>query len=202
MSGGGALRLFHCRSSGPAFDERLRTTIAPGLGAMPGSVRVWAARHGIDDEGLRLVASTWESAEAMRLGLEDAGAPMNPETDATIAAPRVETYPILQAAVDRASLETGILRLARGVLRDVEPALYAERVIAGLEADRQGGHGPNALVLAQTGEREFVTVTVWSGWQHVEIATGASIRDPIRTKRGAELVSFVAEHYELLADLT
>ena len=88
------------------------------------------------------------------------------------------------------------------VLRDVEPARYAERVIDGFEADRQGGHGPNALVLAQVGEREFVTVTVWSDWQHVEVATGASIRDPIRTKRGADLVSFVAEHYELLVDLT
>ena len=130
------------------------------------------------------------------------GEPTSPEVDAGISEPRVETYPILRAVVDPGALETGILRLARGVLRDVEPARYAERVIDGFEADRQGGHGPNALVLAHVGERAFVTVTVWSDWQHVEVATGASIRDPIRTKRGADLVSFVAEHYELLVDLT
>jgi hypothetical protein len=169
---------------------------------MPGSGRVWAARQGLDEVGERLLASTWESAQAMRLALEDGVAPTNPEIDAGISEPRVEVYPILLEVVDPGSLDAGILRLARGVLRDVEPARYADHVIDGFEADRQGGHGPNALVLAQVDEREFVTVTVWSDWQHVEVATGASIRDPIRTKRGADLVSFVAEHYELLVDLT
>ena len=201
MSGGGTLRLLHCRSSGPAFDERLRTTIAPGLGALPGVERVWAARQGPDGDGSRLIVSTWGSSEAMRRSLDEGGAETHPEIDLGTEI-EVEAHPILRAILDRGPSEGGILRLARGVLRDARLAGYADRVIDGLEADRQAGHGPNALVLAQAGARDFVTMTVWLEWRHLEMATGASIHDPIRTKRSEELISFVAEHYELLVDLT
>jgi hypothetical protein len=199
MSGGGTLRLFGCRSSGPAFDERLRTTFAPRLSATPGTERVWVARQGLDPQGPRLLASIWESMDAMRLALGDGPRDLGHDEEAPDA--RVETYPILRDRVDGAPLEAGIARVARGVLA-VEPARYAERVIEGLEEDRRLGHGPTALVIAQAGRSGFVTLSIWADWRQVEAATGASTHDPIRTKRSSDLESFEAEHYELLADLT
>jgi hypothetical protein len=199
MSGGGTLRLFECRSSGPAFDERLRTTLAPRLRATPGTELVWVARQGLDPHGTRLLASTWESEDAMRVGLgED---PVDLGIDEEPAGARVEAYPILGARIDGGPLEAGILRLARGLL-SIEPARYAEIVMEGVEEDLRLGHAPSALVIAQAGPRDFVTLSTWVDWRQVEVATGASTEDPIRTKRASELLSFEAVHYELLADLT
>ena len=61
--------------------------------------------------------------------------------------------------------------------------------------------GPRDLVMAAAGEDAFVMLSTWPDWSAIEAATGASISEPLRTKRLGALSSFEVAHYELLTDL-
>ena len=201
MRAGGTLRLFHCHPAAPAFDEAIRSTIVPHLLATPAIEHVWAARQGPDEAGLRVIASVWAPTDmpAVADGMGMTGGSDAPEDHPGAGSRELETLPILRSVAADGSIEVGILRVSRGVLRDLDVDRYADDVIDGLDDDLRGGHGPHALVLADAGGRAFVTVSVWSDWARIEVATGASIRDPIRTRRRTDLTSFGAEHFELLA---
>jgi hypothetical protein len=199
MSAGGTLRLFHCRPAAPAFDDTIRSAIVPDLVRRTGLEHVWAARQGPDDSGIRMVASLWSSFDAMDAAL-GAGASGDPpaEDHPGVGEPRSETFPVLRVIADDTPLEAGILRVARGVVRDMDADQYAGSVLEGVQEDLRDGHGPRALVVGRAGERAFVAVSAWTDWTHIEAATGATIRDPIRTRRRTELSSFEAQHLELL----
>jgi hypothetical protein len=200
MRASGTLRLFHCRPASASFDQELRSAIVPGLAAMPGVELVWAARQGAPDVGVRVVASVWSSIEALHGAVGDGVAEgrVQPEDHPGGADPRLEMFPILRSIMGPAPSQSGILRLSRGELREPDLDRYADGVAEGVEADRQNGHGPYGFVLARAGERAFVTVSAWRDWADIEVATGATIRDPIRTRRTAELAAFEAQHYELI----
>ena len=199
MSAGGTLRLFHCRPTAPAFDDAIRSAIVPDLARRNGLEHVWAARQGPDESGIRIVASVWSSSDAMDAAFRDgASGDRGAEDHPGVGEPRAETFPVLRVIADDAPLEAGILRVARGVVRDMDADQYAASVLEGVEEDLRDGHGPRALVLGRAGERAFVAVSAWTDWTHIEAATGATIRDPIRTRRRTELTSFEAQHLELL----
>lgn len=98
-------------------------------------------------------------------------------------------------------LSTGIVRLARGRLGDTDVATYAELVVKELLDMHASGRGPRDLVMATPGAAAFVMLSTWADWSALEAATGASLSEPLRTKRLATLEDFEADHYELLTDL-
>jgi hypothetical protein len=192
------MRLSHLHALRPGWDAILRESVVPELRGHPGVIRVFAGRQGPDEIGLRILVSIWDSEEAMLRafgGDPEAESPAMGETSGR----RVELLPIVVSSMGR-SLGTGILRVARGSIRHGDLEDYAHLVAQELQHDLEGRPGPNAVVLAGTGERGFVMVSAWPDWASIEAATGASIADPLRTKRAAGLESFHAEHYELLQD--
>ena len=199
MRAGGTLRLFHCDPVAPAFDEAIRTAVVPRLLATPGIEQVWAARQGPDGAGLRVIASVWRAPDGPDAEWWPGDGMTGPEHHPGAGSEQLEAFPILRSVTADSTADVSILRVSRGVVRDLDVEDYADDVIEGLNHDLRNGHGPQALVLAHAGGRAFVTVSAWSDWAHIELATGASIRDPIRTQRRTDLVSFAAEHFEVLA---
>ena len=114
---------------------------------------------------------------------------------------RLEVAPVLLLQSPDGHLETGILRLAHGELREGDVARYGRQMLEDLERLHERQAGPSAFVLAGVSERGFVMVSTWTDWEAIEAATGASLSDPLRTKRLAGLSAFKADHYELLGDL-
>jgi hypothetical protein len=106
---------------------------------------------------------------------------------------RVESCPSSCRASAR--LSTSILRVARASLvrRPGGPRLVTQD-------GRLGECLAACRGLAGLGERGFVMISAWPDWASIEAATGASIADPLRTKRVAGLEDFHADHYELLQD--
>ena len=75
---------------------------------------------------------------------------------------------------------------------------YLDEARAGTLADRAIGEGPLALYLAVDPPDRFVTLSLWGGWSHVEAATGADHEHVDRTRHAERLVTWTAEHYEVI----
>jgi hypothetical protein len=200
------VRLSRFRTTRPAFDAVLRTTVLPRTRARSGNVAVFAGRQGPDEIGARLLASLWIPAASSNgpgapaaAGSEaDAGA--EDALDGT-AGQSTEVMPVVLLRLAAAPLATGILRVARGHLRDLDVASYAQDVSRDITGIQALSAGPSDLVMATPGEGSFVMLTTWRDWSAIEAATGASISEPLRTKQLPALESFEADHFELLSEL-
>lgn len=209
------VRLFQWRPTGPAFDTALRERLLPDFVRLPGIVRAWAGRQGPDELGRRALVSLWATQEAMAaaLGEEADDRSFHPDELDLTTGRTLDVLPVLLVAghvamatttapqgaadVPPAPVSAGILRIARGrVSGDLER--YADGVWRGLAQDREHGVGPSALVMARAGDASFLTVSTWPDWASIEAATGATREVPIRTKRSDQLVSFEADHFELI----
>jgi hypothetical protein len=198
VPGTAIVRLSHFRTLRPGFDPVLRDSVLPELQAHPGVLRVFPGRQGPDEIGLRILVSVWDGEKAMERafgGIPEAEPAALEETSGR----RVEILPVLVSSIGE-TLSTGVLRVARASLRDGDLEGYARLVAQDLEGGRAGGPAPHTVVLASWGEQGFVMVSAWPDWSSIEAATGASIADPLRTKRVAGLEDFHADHYELLQD--
>ena len=195
-------RVFTCRPLRPAFDAALRDVLVPDLRDRPGVLDVCAGRRGPDELGHRVVVSLWASLDAMRasMGEDLEAARFHPELLPETTDRHLEVLPVLLVLAKDAGDEppVGVLRIARGSLRGLPVERYAEHVRGGVEEDHALGHGPRWLILAKASEHAFVTISRWTDWTTIQLATGASIDDPIRTRPHAEMTSFQAHHYELL----
>jgi hypothetical protein len=110
----------------------------------------------------------------------------------------LENWPVLLSLGAPGRLRSGVLRVARGLLAQGDPSSYAASVRAGVEVDHGRGSDPDVVVLAAAGDREFVTISTWSGWDSLQAATGASLERPVMTQHMEDLISFDADHFELL----
>ncbi len=66
----------------------------------------------------------------------------------------------------------------------------------------EGGHGPLALYLALEEPDRFVTLSVWSSWSALEVATGGDVGRPVATRHEERLLAWEAAHYEVLPNMT
>jgi hypothetical protein len=198
MVDGGVLRLFLCRPLRLAFDGILRDVLVPDLYRQPGLIEVDVGRQGPDEVGRRLVGSSWSSEAAMvaAMGPSLEHLRFHAESREETIDRTLEVHPILVRVVDPDGATPAILRLARGRIASGDLEGYAASVAAGARDDIANGYGPSRLTLARSGSDTFTTLSIWSAWDHIASATGATIHDPIRTRGGARLSSFEVEHYE------
>jgi hypothetical protein len=194
------LRLYQFNPLRPTFDAVTRNQILPALAQRPGVLGVWAGRKGPDELGRRVVASLWTSRDAMEeaMGIDLAHLRFQPQYLDETTDRVLEVRPVLWSIGAPGRLRSGVLRVARGLLARGDTVSYAESVRAGVAIDHARGSDPDVLVLASASDREFVTVTTWSGWDSLQAATGASLQRPIRTQHNEGLASFDADHFELL----
>jgi hypothetical protein len=181
------------------IDSRLRSLGMPALRELPGILDVHAARRGPDQNGERVIASVWETAEQMTAAL---GSTVEEATYAGLA-PEVirqglEIMPLAIALRFPSESPARVLRIFRGEVKDGFVDEYLEAARTGAEADATHGEGPLGLFLGLAGERTFVTVSVWHDWSTIQNRTGGNLRQPIATRHAQMLVQGTATHYEIL----
>jgi hypothetical protein len=67
-------------------------------------------------------------------------------------------------------------------------------------ADAIVNDGLVAFALGADPPDSFVTISVWTGWSAIELATGGNTRTPIATRNSVRLTGFEVAHLELLPD--
>lgn len=170
----------------------------PDLLRRPGVVGVHVGRHGPDAIGERLVASVWESQEAMieAMGPDIEQSRFQPEhlsdtTDRSVLVHRLA----VAVRTDRSDPER-VIRVVRGRVRPGELDAYVQDARAGTLRDAASQQGPLALYLAPLPPDGFLTLSVWSEWSAIEASTGAGTRAPSATRHAERLVEVDATHYE------
>jgi heme-degrading monooxygenase HmoA len=198
------LRLFRFRPAAPEFDNMLRTVLVPDMLRLPGILAVFAGRSGFEADGPRLVASLWESREAMAsaVGADFSPAVFHPELLSSTTERTLEALPVaLSFPPDRASAD-GIVRVVRGRTRPGALDDYVAAARDGTTGDMRSGNGPQALFLATQAPDGFVTLSLWESWERVEAATGADHEQVDRTRHAELLESWTAEHYEVVPGIS
>jgi hypothetical protein len=202
------LRLFRFRPVRKGFDGILRDALIPDLFAFPDLIDVYVGRHGPDEMGERLVASVWESRSAMMTSVGDSfDQPVfHPEYLAETTDRGLEVHPLavtlrFEDALGGVRPATGILRIAHGQVHPGELEAYREDVRLGTIADDEAGHGPLALYLAIEPPDRFVSMSVWSSWSVLEIATGSDVNRPIATRHPERIHALDVVHYEVLPNM-
>ncbi len=180
------------------FDAVLRDEMLPDLMRLPGIVGVHVGRHGPDAIGERLVASIWESPEAMlkAMGPDIEASRFHPEYLAETTDRSVDVHALgIAVRTDRQEPER-VMRLVHGRVRIGELDAYVEDARAGTLRDVRSQQGPLALYLAPLPPDRFVTLSVWSEWESIEASTGAGTRAPAATRHAERLVEIDVTHYE------
>lgn len=199
------LRLLRFRvvGSSAAFDSRLRDDVMPRFVDEPGLLASYVGRRGAERADERMVASVWESHDAMRAAADDPATreAFSFDVDAEVADARVETVPLRLALGFDAHGEAQILRVFRGEVKPGEGEAYVGDVRRGVQADIDAGHGPQALFLGWCGPTAFVTMSAWRSWPTIESATGGNVRRPVATRNAVRLVSGAADHYEIVPEI-
>ena len=194
------LRIFHCRPLELSFDAVLRDVMIPELFTTQGIREVHVGRRGPDELGERLVATLWESSDAMRLaigeGLESSR--LHPEYLDRTTGRSLEVLPVAFVLPSEGGAQGHIIRLSRGTIRTGELASYIAEAGQGSVDDRAAGRGAICLFLAEMPPDRFVTLSVWDDWSTLSGATGADIHQPIATRHPERIVEFEATHYEVL----
>lgn len=201
MGDSSVLRLFGFQplGSGADYDARLRHSLLPAFLELPGLRGVYVGRRGPDDSGERMIASIWETGDAMSAaqGARE-GDLLEIETAEEVGPCRLEFVTLaVDLSFDRAD-PAQVLRVFRGQVREGELDLYVEEARNGTLADAAGPHGPVGLYLGPQPPDRFVTVSVWTDWESIEAATHGNIRQPIATSNAARLVGGTATHYEVV----
>ena len=203
MVGDGAiLRVFAFRPVGSesALDSRLRDELMPGFAALPGIIDTLAGRHGVGEGDERVIASIWESQEAMEGAIGQAAhlAPFGDDDAERLKDRHLDVLPLAFSVRVGRPDPPAILRVFRGQVRDRELPAYAEEARAGTLADAGSNDGLIALYLGLDPPTRFVTVSAWSRWDAIELATGGNVRRPIATRNASRIVQGTAEHYEII----
>src|SRR4051812_44780949 len=162
----------------PGFDAQIRDVLIPDVALLPGNLAAYAGRIGPDDDGSRLIATVWESRDAMAAAVgEDFEQPIfHPELLHGSADRELDVLPVACVLAPERYADAGILRLVTGHIRPGGQDAYVAAVGSGAMADRAAGTGPVALYLGVQAPDRFATLSLWDSWSHLETATGADIR--------------------------
>ena len=176
-------------------DARIRDVLAPSARTTPGLIASYAARRGTDADAERILVSVWSSEGALTasaapnclLGLEG-----------ELPARTVEELPVLLGIPVDMAVEPSILRVFRGRAKPGGLAVYIEAAQEGLQALLAAGTGPIGVFLGEVEPDVFVTVSAWSSWEHIALATGGDIERAIASQSVHELVAGTSDHYEII----
>ena len=185
----------------PELDAALRDELVPELSRLPDLRHCFTARQGRAGEEVRIIASVWggarpvpESPEALPIGR--AGRQIKPLLERA----QVEQLPIeVQARFERPE-SARILRVFRGHVVAGEMDAYLEEAQRGMLADASINSGLSAFYLGTERPDDFVTVSAWSSWSAIEMATGGDVRRPFVTRNSARLASHEVAHFEVLGE--
>jgi hypothetical protein len=198
VSGTQTVRLTVVRDPIPTsqIDASLRSRGLAALSALPGVVEAYAGRRGPDQNGERVIATVWSSYDgaAQRDCLEADLAGLAP----TVERVSTEVLPLQVTMRFRSESPPLVLRIFRGEIREGLVDEYLSAVRAGADQDAAAGEGPIAVYLAMTGERTFVTVSIWPGWLAIQERTGSDVHHPVATQHRELLRAGSAFHYEIL----
>jgi len=186
------------------FDVAIRDVLMTDVRRLPGNLAAYAGRVGPDEAGERLVATVWESRDAMVAGVgENLDKPVfHPELLAGSQDRRLDILPITFALEPDRVVDAGIIRLVTGLTRPGDQEAYVAAVEAGTAADRAAGSGPVALYLGVLAPDAFTTLSLWAAWGDLEAATGADIRSTGRTRHEELLERWSASHYEAVPGIS
>ncbi|MFL5644481.1 MAG: hypothetical protein ACJ78L_03940, partial [Chloroflexota bacterium] len=195
---GHVLRVFRFRPVSSEFDSFLRTVMLPDLRDLPGLMAVHAGRRDRESGGDRIVATVWESREAMvaSVGATLEESPFHPDRLPQTAERTLEILDVRIALPAVTQEPPALLRLFRGTVRPDELDDYVAEVRAGTQADADSGRGPCSLYLATDPPDGFVTISLWQSWEAIARATGGDIARPTLTKDSRRLATIDVAHYE------
>lgn len=199
MAGPSVLRLI---TIGPVpasatLDGMLRDDVLPSVLTCEGIMDACVGRRfGPADVDERVVATFWDSREAMEAALaSNRLTRLEQEVGG-----KTEILPLaIELRFDRPDDPARILRIFRGRIRPVELDLYVEDARRGATADGATSHGPLAYFLSRQRPAGFVSLSLWGDWSEIELSTGGNIRRPIATHHAERIVSGQAAHYEILS---
>jgi len=197
------LRLFRFRPVRPAFDAILRDVMLPDLAALDGIEEIIVGRRGPGELGERLIATIWASTAEMLAAVgESFDRPVfHPELLDETSERRLDIAPVLLDVGSGLPREPQVVRLLTGRTKPGARAAYLDEARAGTDADVLAGRGPIRLCLADLGDEQFATLSIWGQWSTVSEATGGSVVDPTATRHSELLVEWHVDHYELLPDI-
>ena len=183
-----------------SVDAMLRDACLPALLDRSAVVDAWIGRHGTRHDQSRVVASTWMETPgeappdvAVLASLEaQVGAPLRIRSEQTLDL-------AVHARFDRPE-PARILRVFRGRVREGELEAYVADARSGMLADAMVNDGLVAFALGSDPPDSFVTVSAWTGWPAIELATGGNTRQPIATRNSVRLTGFDVVHFEMLPD--
>lgn len=199
MEGLSVLRLWSLRPQKhtSVVDAHLRDAVIPAADATDGLLAMFVGRRVVDRDEERIVVTVWESQAAV----ETAGQPgCLLAFEAELGEGIVELMPIALAIRPEATpSEPGaLLRVFRGHVRAGELGVYVDAARQGTLEDIASGAGPIGLYLGVPERDRFVTVSAWSAWERIQIATGGNVQNPIATRHIGHLVGGLVAHYEIL----
>lgn len=199
----GVLRLFRFRPVRVAFDLILRETMMPALLQFPGLDDLYVGRQGPDELGPRLLATVWDSRDAMAAAVgESFESPIfMPEHLDETRDRELDFLPLAFGYRFGRPERPGLLRLVQGEVYLGGLERYIELARAGTLADAESGRGPLALYLAPRPPKGFVTLSIWTDWATLQEATGGDVDRPIATRHARMLSAWQADHYEAIPEL-
>jgi len=198
----GILRLFGFRplGSGADLDAALRDEVLPDVLSTGGILDAYVARNGTGVAGERLIASMWESREAMSAELGEASVigRFQPERVEELTSSRLDILPLVFSVRHDRDEPPIILRVYRGLVRPGELDAYVEEARDGTLVDAQTNPGLVALYLATEPPARFITVSAWTDWESIARATGGNLKQPLATRNATRIANGGATHYEIL----
>ena len=198
------VRLFRFRSPRTAelTDGLLREQIEPSLLCQPGLRYMYAGRGSGPAGEERLLATVWEKPADRSDRLAELNRPFDFERAPDVHDLAVEALRLAAAIEPSDGEPPSILRVFRGRVRPGELDAYLAEVQSGTLADIARDYGPSALFLGTAPPESFVTVSVWSSWERIALATGGNIHQPIATRHEHRLIEGDATHLEIVPHTT
>lgn len=172
----------------------------PDLLALTAIRDAYVGRRGSDEDAERVIASVWESREAMAAELGESSDidRFHPELSSDFAAGRLDSLPIEIGVHPERAEPPRIMRVFRGEVRVGELDAYLEEARAGTLSDVSMNEGLVSLYLGTARQSRFITVSAWTGWPAIEQATGGNVRRPLATRNAGRIAAFDVAHYEIL----
>jgi hypothetical protein len=198
----GILRLFGFRplGSGAELDTALRDEVLPEFLAAPGILDAYVARSGTGLAGERVIASMWESRDAMAAQPDEAAVigRVHPELVEELTSSRLDVLPLVFSVGHERQAPPIILRIYRGLVRPGELDAYVQEARDGTLLDAATNEGLVALYLGAERPCRFITVSAWTDWESIARATGGNVRQPMATRNAARIADGSPTHYEIL----